>query len=84
MRVRDSGMPEQDYWESLVDVPLTINRFEMHSYRDVTEMGCGYGTFTEAVARAVAGKVFAYDIDPKMIAATETRINCRHGISAWF
>lgn len=73
MRVRDSGMPEQDYWESLVDVALTVDRFEMHRYHDVAEMGCGYGTFTESIAKLVCGRVFAYDIDPKMIVTTHSR-----------
>jgi putative endonuclease len=26
MKVRDSGMPEQDYWESLLDVPMILER----------------------------------------------------------
>ena len=66
-------MPEQEYWESLVDVPLTINRFELHRYHNVAEMGCGYGTFTEPIAKVITGKVFAYDIDPTMIATTQAR-----------
>jgi SAM-dependent methyltransferase len=82
MRVRDSGMPEQEYWESLVDVALTIDRFKFHQFHDVAEMGCGYGTFTEAVGKSITGKVFAYDIDPTMIATTKARTaNLRVSVS---
>lgn len=73
MRVRDSGMPEQAYWELLVDVPLTIQRFEFHQHNDVAEMGCGYGTFTEPVARTIRGRLFAYDIDSSMVDLTKAR-----------
>ncbi len=66
-------MPEQAYWESLVDVALTVARFEFLQYRDVAEMGCGYGTFTEAVAREIAGTLFAYDVDPEMVELTRQR-----------
>jgi SAM-dependent methyltransferase len=40
---------------------------------DVVEFGCGYGTFTLPAARAVTGRVFALDIDPVMVAATEQK-----------
>jgi ubiquinone/menaquinone biosynthesis C-methylase UbiE len=36
----------------------------------VVEFGCGYGTFTIPVAKAVTGSVVALDIDPDMVAAT--------------
>jgi SAM-dependent methyltransferase len=39
----------------------------------VVEFGCGYGTFTIAAASAVAGPVFALDIDPAMVAVTEEK-----------
>jgi SAM-dependent methyltransferase len=36
----------------------------------VVEFGCGYGTFTIPAAGLVAGRVFALDIEPEMVAAT--------------
>lgn len=36
----------------------------------MVEFGCGYGTFTLPAARAVAGRVFALDIEPALVAAT--------------
>ncbi len=73
MRVRDSGMPEESYWETLVDVPLTLARFNMKQYHDVAELGCGYGTFTVPVACAISGRLTTYDIDPAMVARTRDR-----------
>jgi SAM-dependent methyltransferase len=40
---------------------------------DVAECGCGYGTFTVPVAKAIRGTLFAYDIDPEMVSMSLTR-----------
>jgi SAM-dependent methyltransferase len=40
------------------------------AYGDVVEFGCGYGTFTIPVAKSTAGRVFALDIEPEMVADT--------------
>lgn len=37
------------------------------------EFGCGYGTFTVALAPRVAGTLYALDIDPMMVGATSAR-----------
>lgn len=36
----------------------------------MVEFGCGYGTFTLPAARAVAGRVFALDIEAELVAET--------------
>jgi len=43
----------------------------------VLEVGCGSGAFTTLVARAVGerGKVYALDIEPKMLAQLENKLN---------
>lgn len=73
MRIRDSGMPPEAHWESLFDVPLILARFEIAQYHNVAELGCGYGTFTVPVARAIRGTLFAFDIDAQMLARTQER-----------
>jgi SAM-dependent methyltransferase len=73
MRIRDSGMPDEAYWETLVDVPLILDRLAVARFHDVAELGCGYGTFSLPVARAIAGTLYTYDIDPVMIARTRER-----------
>jgi SAM-dependent methyltransferase len=73
MKIRDSGMPDETYWESLFDVPLILSRLEISRFHDVAELGCGYGTFTVPIARAISGTVYTFDVDPEMIARTESR-----------
>lgn len=73
MKVRDSGMPDEAYWESLFDVPLVLERFNFTQFRDVAEFGCGYGTFTVPIARAIRGTLYTFDVDPAMLARTAER-----------
>ncbi len=73
MKIRDSGMPDKVYWESLFDVPLILSRFGIERFRDVAELGCGYGTFSIPVAKGIRGTLYAFDIDPVMVARTLER-----------
>lgn len=67
-------MPEEAYWETLLDVPLILDRLQVDNcLRDVTELGCGYGTFSLAVARRISGTLHTYDIDPEMVKRTALR-----------
>ena len=74
MNFRESGMPAQDYWETLFDVPVVLDRFGFGpTTGDVAELGCGYGTFTIPLAHRIAGRVFGIDLEPSMVAATKRR-----------
>jgi SAM-dependent methyltransferase len=74
MKVRDSGMPPQDYWETLFDVPGILDAFGFGpATGDVAELGCGYGTFTLPLARRIAGTVHTVDIEANMVAITQQR-----------
>ena len=78
MKLRESGMPAQDYWETLLDVPAILDAFGFNGSTgsatgDVAELGCGYGTFTIPLARRIGGIVHALDLDPAMVAATIQR-----------
>jgi SAM-dependent methyltransferase len=74
MKLRESGMPEEDYWESLFDVELILDRMGIDAtVRDVAELGCGYGTFTVPVARRISGMIETCDIDPALVAWTIQR-----------
>lgn len=67
-------MPEEQYWETLFDVPLVLKAFGIDNrLRDVAEIGCGFGTFSIPIARQISGRLFAFDIDPNMIARTRER-----------
>lgn len=75
MKVRDSGMPDEEYWESLFDIPVILAAFAItNSLGNVAEMGCGFGTFTTPIAQRISGTLFAFDIDPAMIARTSERV----------
>lgn len=67
-------MPDEEYWESLLDVPLILSALGISSaLDDVAEMGCGFGTFTIPIAQRVSGTVYTFDIDPAMVARTTAR-----------
>ncbi len=40
---------------------------------DVAEFGCGYGTFTLPAAERVSGTVYAFDIEPELVAITDDK-----------
>lgn len=66
-------MPDESFWESLFDVPLILSRLNVARFRDVAELGCGYGTFSTPVAKAISGTLYTFDVDPEMIARTKER-----------
>jgi SAM-dependent methyltransferase len=75
VKIRESGMPEETYWESLFDVNLVISRLGIdRSLGAVIELGCGYGTFTLPVAHRVRGTLHAFDIEKNMVDRTHQRI----------
>ena len=75
MKVRDSGMPERGFWETLFDVPTILDRLGVEQrVGAVVEVGCGYGTFTAPVAERISGTLHTFDIEPAMIAATRMRL----------
>jgi SAM-dependent methyltransferase len=74
MKIRDSGMPAEEYWETLFDVPLILERLGIdESLNDVVELGCGYGTFTIPIARVIRGMLTTFDVDQEMIERTRQR-----------
>jgi len=71
MKVSDSGMPEETYWNSLFDVPAIIDWLNIDAIRfPIVEIGCGYGTFTAPLARTTKNKIYAFDIEQEMIDTT--------------
>jgi SAM-dependent methyltransferase len=74
MKLRESGMPEEEYWESLFDVELILDRMGIDAtVQDVAELGCGYGTFTLPVARRIRGVIETCDVEPTMVDRTIQR-----------
>src|SRR5262245_26432446 len=74
MKTRESGMPDEGYWESFFQPEATLRLLGLSKVcRDVLEIGCGYGTFTIPAAQIAGGTVYALDIDPEMVTRTSQR-----------
>jgi SAM-dependent methyltransferase len=69
MKGRESGMPDESYWDSFFNPICMVEKIQC-ACGDVVEFGCGYGTFTIPVAKSTAGRVFAIDIEADMVAET--------------
>jgi ubiquinone/menaquinone biosynthesis C-methylase UbiE len=69
MKGRDSGMPEEEYWNSFFDAECVIKKMfgEKKSPGDVVEFGSGYGTFTFPAAEYTEGRIFALDIEADLV-----------------
>lgn len=68
MKVRDSGMPDEEMWVGFFDPAMVLSIFGLDKgVQDLVEFGCGYGTFTLAAAAIARGTVHALDIEPEMI-----------------
>ena len=68
MKVRDSGMPDEEMWTGFFDPFKVLEVLGLgRGVQDVVEFGCGYGTFTLAAAGIASGTVHALDIEPEMV-----------------
>jgi len=68
MKVRDSGMPDEEVWAGFFDPSKVLAIFGLDSgVHDLVEFGCGYGTFTLVAAGIASGTVHALDIEPEMV-----------------
>ncbi len=68
MKIRESGMPDKEMWETFYDprsILLTLGITVQTG--NVAEFGCGYGTFTLPAAQIIKGTIFAMDIEPDLI-----------------
>ena len=82
MKARESGMPEETYWERFFDADAVLKILFKASglTGHLVEFGCGYGTFTVPAALQTQGTVTALDIDPQMVERVRQKIEA-HGLS---
>ena len=74
MKVRDSGMPDEEMWASFFDPEHILSSFGISdNVSDLIEFGCGYGTFSLTASRLVSGTVHALDIEPGLIRLVRSR-----------
>ncbi len=75
MKGRESGMPDEEYWETFFDAACIVRKLDCAESRlGLVEFGCGYGQFTVPAARIARGPVFALDIEPEMVASTGEKV----------
>ena len=68
MRFRESGMPDQETWDTFFDPNTLLDDLGIRDlHGSVVDVGCGYGTFTIPAARKNTGTIYALDIDEEMI-----------------
>lgn len=80
MKVRDSGMPDEEMWSGFFDPGRVLGIFGLdRGVQDLVEFGCGYGTFTLAAAGIVGGTVYTLDIEPEMVRVVQQKC-CEVGI----
>ena len=70
MKARESGMPEEAYWQTFFDAAAALDQLmpQPDTAAEIVEFGCGYGTFTLPAARRTSGQQTALDIEPEMVA----------------
>ncbi len=76
MKVRESGMPDENQWEDFFHPEKILKVMELDdNIVDVAEFGCGYGTFTVPAAKVIKGVIHAIDIELEMINRVTERAN---------
>jgi SAM-dependent methyltransferase len=74
MKTRESGMPDEEMWESFFNAEQVLRSLSLgEATENVVEFGCGYGTFTIPAARIARGTVYALDVEPEMVTRTADR-----------
>ena len=75
MKIRDSGMPEEQIWSNLFDTELILTEMQINSHiHHLVEVGCGYGTFTIPASRRIGGHLYAFDIEKEMVETVHSKI----------
>lgn len=80
MKTRESGMPDEDLWQTFFDPEAILAALELTpDVRNAVDFGCGYGTFAIPAAARIRGTLHGFDIDPDMVAACQERAH-RNGL----
>jgi ubiquinone/menaquinone biosynthesis C-methylase UbiE len=74
LKIRESDMPKEEEWNQFFKPVQVLSLLGLnHGVVNVADFGCGYGTFTIPAAKIIAGKIFAFDIEPEMIKTVEKK-----------
>ena len=76
MKVRDSGMPDEEMWSEFFDAKNILEQMQLTSeLENVVDLGSGYGTFSIPAAQIVRGTIHAFDIELQMIELIQRKAN---------
>ena len=74
MKIRESGMPNEKIWDGFFNPVKILEILGMSkNICDAAEFGCGFGTFTIPAAKMISGKIYAIDLEPKMLEKTKKK-----------
>ncbi len=74
MKIRESDMPQEKEWNKFFDPTKVLRLLGVNkSVVDLADFGSGFGTFTIPAARMILGKVYAIDIESKMIKVVQQK-----------
>ncbi|WP_238325570.1 class I SAM-dependent methyltransferase [Leptospira inadai] len=60
-------MPDVEYWDTLFDVPLILDRMKLlRNVGTIVEFGSGYGTFTLPLAANSKNRIIAFEIEKEL------------------
>lgn len=75
MKVRESGMPDEELWQSFFDVNTILNELGVNAQvRSLVEVGVGYGTFTLVAAEQINGILYGFDYEQEMVEALRVKL----------
>lgn len=67
-------MPKEEEWNQFFDPEHALELLLLSpEVVNVADFGCGYGTFTIPAAKIIAGKIYAFDMEPEMIKAVKEK-----------
>lgn len=75
MKIRESGMPEENKWNAFFNIKQILFNLEINSkVQQLVEIGSGYGTFSIPISKIISGKVHAFDMETDMIKSLEEKL----------
>lgn len=81
MKYRESGMPDEQMWNTFFNPSQILTQLDINEHiHTLLDIGCGYGTFLIPAAKLVKGKVIGIDIDNDMIKICKEKAQ-KHGIN---
>lgn len=68
MKTRESGMPDQEVWQSFFDVEVLLDVMQINSsIEDILDVGFGYGTFLIPASKRVQGRAFGIEYEKTLV-----------------